>query len=118
MTEETQVVETSVGSETGVVEWFNQRKGYGFIKIVNPESSLYETSIFTHFSSIMSKNNYKKIFPGEYVSLNVVKDSKDETRYNAENVRGLFGKDLLIDNEQHMYKVIRKIRNEDRGDNQ
>ena len=62
--------------------------------------------------------DYKKIFPGEYVSLNVVKDSKDETRYNAENVRGLFGKDLLIDNEQHMYKVIRKIRNEDRDDNQ
>ena len=103
-------VQVTVGTEIGQIMWFDQRKGYGFTRIVNPESELFDKQVFTHFSSIMCENRYKKVYPGEYVSLDIVPDEKDANKYNAGNVRGVHGSDLLVDNSEYIYRVIRKNR--------
>lgn len=47
---------------TGIVKWFNNAKGYGFIQ---PEEG--EQDIFVHFSSIQSEG-YKTLREGQTVS--------------------------------------------------
>ena len=41
-----------------VVNWFNRKKGYGFITVVTPDNELTNEDIFTHYTSIKT-NNYK-----------------------------------------------------------
>lgn len=102
MTEENKVI--------GNVSWFDQRKGYGFLKVISPDSEFFEKEIFVHYSSINSDNEFKKVFPGENVSLNVHDNGADkgEKRYNSVNVTGIYGSKLLIDNETYMYKIVKK----------
>ncbi|MCC6449871.1 MAG: cold shock domain-containing protein [Candidatus Aureabacteria bacterium] len=45
----------------GIVKWFNDRKGYGFIA---PEGG--EAEIFVHYTSIAG-NGFKTLSPGEAV---------------------------------------------------
>ena len=48
---------------------------------------------------------------GENVSLNVVKNTNENNEgkeYISQNVTGLFGSDLLVDNENYVIKVIKK----------
>ena len=72
MTEENNnAVGNEVGYEVGNVVWFDQRKGFGFIKIITPGSSFLNKDIFVHFSSVQSQNRFKKLYTGENVSLNV-----------------------------------------------
>ena len=108
MTEESN---TSYGKEIGNVLWFDQKKGFGFIKIITPESEFLNKEIFIHYSNIVSRNSFKKLFPGENVSLNVVKNTSENNEgkeYISQNLTGLFGSDLLVDNENYVIKVIKK----------
>ena len=98
-------------SEQGRVRWFNQKRGFGFVEIITPNSEFLNKDIFLHYSSIECNNGFKKVYPGEYISLNVVKNTKDviEGReYVCQNVKGIHGNPLLIDNEEYNYKVIEK----------
>ena len=47
-------------SNIGRVLWFDQKKGYGYVHIVNPESEYYQKDIFVHFSSITCESSFKK----------------------------------------------------------
>ena len=92
--------EMNIGKEVGNVVWFDQKKGFGFVKIINPESEYLGKEIFVHFSTIQSENSFKKLFPGENVSLDVAKNT-DETsnkEFVSTNVRGLYGSQLMVDN--------------------
>ena len=42
-------------SEIGQVVWFDRKKGFGFVKIVNPESELFEKELFIHFTFIIPR---------------------------------------------------------------
>ena len=100
-----------VGNEVGNVVWFDQRKGFGFIKIITPNSEYLNKEIFVHFSSVNSQNNFKKLFPGENVSLNVVPNTGDNANgkeFICSNVSGLYGTPLLVDIPNYIIKVIRK----------
>ena len=57
---------------TGTVSrWFN-RKGYGFINVMNSDSEHVGNDIFVHLSGINVKNDgYKCLYPGEYVSFDL-----------------------------------------------
>ena len=58
-------------SLVGNVKWFNSIKGFGFITVITPDDEKVGTDIFVHFSNInVRDNNYKRLFPGEYVSFN------------------------------------------------
>lgn len=111
MTEESSNPPMSYGSEIGTVTWFDQKKGFGFIKVISPNSEFLNKEIFIHYSNIVSKSSFKKLYPGENVSLNVVKNTNVEEEgkeYVSQNVSGLFRTDLLVDNENYIIKVLRK----------
>ncbi|HON11893.1 MAG: cold-shock protein [Fibrobacter sp.] len=62
---------------TGVVKWFNEAKGYGFI---SPDDG--SRDVFVHFSAIQS-NGFRKLEEGQKVQFEVVDGAKGP---NAQNV--------------------------------
>ena len=107
-----------MSNEIGKVNWFERKKGYGFVNIIDPESKLFEQDVFVHFTSINCKNNFKTLYPGEIVSLKVEEDNESDKKYKTSNITGLFGTGLMVDNEKYMIKVIkRRDNNEDNEDN-
>ena len=89
----------------GKVSFFDYKKGWGFINIIDPDSDLIHKDVFFHFSAIRCDNNIKKLFPGEIVSLKIKEDGE---RLTAEQVFGLFDSKLFIDSSDHEYKIIKK----------
>jgi CspA family cold shock protein len=67
--------------ETGVVKWFNNDKGYGFIKRNTGED------VFCHHSSIQA-SGYRTLNEGERVEFDVKQGPKG---LQAENVRRMEG---------------------------
>lgn len=67
--------------ETGVVKWFNNDKGYGFIKRNTGED------VFVHHSSIQA-SGYRTLNEGERVEFDVKQGPKG---LQAENVRRMEG---------------------------
>ncbi len=67
--------------ETGVVKWFNNDKGYGFIKRSTGED------VFCHHSSIQA-SGYRSLNEGERVEFDVKQGPKG---LQAENVHRLEG---------------------------
>ena len=115
MTEETS---NTYGKEVGNVIWFDQKKGFGFIRIINPESEYHAKELFVHYTSIESQNRFKKLYPGENVSLTVSKNSGEVPEGKelvTSNVTGLYGTGLLVDNSNYIVKIIRK-RDENTGE--
>lgn len=64
----------------GVVQWFDTKKGYGFIR---PEKG--GKDIFAHFSGI-SGDGYKQLYAGEPVSFEISKNDKGEVASNIESL--------------------------------
>lgn len=104
------------GSEIGKVLWFDRKKGYGFVKLINPESENTGKDVFVHYSSINCDSDFKVLYPGETVSIDVEKNTDDSSdkEFNTSNVSGVYGTSLMVDNEDFMYKVIQK-KNKNRG---
>ncbi len=55
---------------TGIVKWFNAKKGFGFIS--NPE---VDGDIFVHFSEIRS-DGFKTLKEGDTVQYELINDEK------------------------------------------
>jgi cold shock CspA family protein len=97
--------------EIGQVVWFDRKKGFGFVKVVNPESELFEKELFIHFTSIQCENSFKVLYPGETVSMHVEKNNEQgegQKEFVVSNVTGVYGSPLMIDNERYLFRVIRK----------
>jgi len=62
--------------EQGIVKWFNDAKGFGFISRQNGED------VFVHFSAI-NANGFRSLQEGQSVQFNVVRGPKG---FQAENV--------------------------------
>ena len=100
--------------EVGQVLWFDRKKGFGFAKVVNPESELFEKELFVHYSSIQCESSFKVLYPGETVSMDVEKNTQegdDQKEFLVSNVTGIYGAPLMIDHERYIFKVIRKSQN-------
>ena len=100
-TESNENTET-VGSLIGQVQWFNKKKGYGFIKIISKDQN--NTQVFFHFSDIQSES-YKVLFPGEFVSMDL---GERDGKQVCKNITGVYGSPLLTDNEEFHYRVVPK----------
>ena len=99
---------TKIPSFTGRVNWFNRKKGYGFITLVTPDNELTNEDIFFHYSSITT-DNFKTVYPGEYVSFDLGTNEKDgETKNICINITGVFGGPLLTDSDTHNIRVTEK----------
>ncbi len=64
---------------TGLVKWFDAKKGYGFIH--HPDNG---SDIFVHYSQIHSDKRFKTLRTGERVAFNLVDGPK-----------GLLAKDVM-----------------------
>lgn len=91
------------GIHTGQVKWFNRRRGYGFIKIIQSRESEEDSTesfigkdVFVHQSHIKpQKSTYRSLEQNEYVELGLSVDDKNVTQ--AVNVTGILGGSLLCD---------------------
>lgn len=90
----------------GVVKWFNDRRGYGFVTVITPGPHLNE-DIFVHQTHIRPlKSNYRTLVQGEYVSFSM---GDADAAYNEDGdvvsshthqaifVTGIEGRELLCD---------------------
>ena len=83
---------TSIGASLGRVKWFNNRKGYGFITVVSEDHK--DKDVFVHQTNITpTHSTYRTLCLGEYVSLDVSNDDKEQ----AVNVTGVLGGSLQCD---------------------
>lgn len=94
---------------TGTVSrWFN-RKGYGFINVMNSDSEHIGNDIFVHLSGINVKNDgYKCLYPGEHVSFDL--DTNKEGKPVCVNVTGVMGGSLLVEHPEFRFKYFQKNR--------
>jgi len=66
--------------KTGTVKWFNELKGFGFIKADDEE-----TEYFVHFSAIKAEG-FKTLKEGQKVSFDVVSGDRGEQADNIQLV--------------------------------
>jgi cold shock CspA family protein len=84
----------SVESYMGVVKWFNNKTGYGFITCL--EKEYQHKDIFVHHSALMPYNDqYKYLIPGEYVQFHIKHQPSNKHTMSATNVSGILGGNLL-----------------------
>lgn len=66
--------------ETGVIKWFDNNKGYGFISAMNG------TDVFVHHSQVKEKSNDKQLHEGEEVTFDVVSKDKGPQAINVQKL--------------------------------
>ncbi len=67
------------GRETGVVKWFNDKKGYGFISRESGDD------VFVHHSSIISEG-FRSLAEGDRVEFAIAQDPKGQAAVDARKV--------------------------------
>lgn len=85
---------------SGMVKWFNNKSGFGFITVCS-ECEFEKKDIFVHYSSIRVSNpQYKYLVQGEYVDFTLIqpKDSKHE--YQATDVTGIMGGNIMCETQR------------------
>ena len=92
----------------GSVKFFDTKKGWGFITLLTQDLPLSNTEVFVHFSNVnVRDHNYKRLYPGEYVSFSLGKNSKGQD--TCIDVCGVMGGALLTDHPEHIYKIYPKV---------
>ena len=100
---------------TGMVKWFNNKSGFGFITVCDGETCHSGKDIFVHYSSIrVSDIQYKYLVQGEYVDFTIVSSENDNHEYQATDVCGVKGgcimcetRNTLVQQKPHVAKTPR-----------
>ena len=106
------------GVHTGQVKWFNRRRGYGFIKIIQTRESdddgesFIGKDVFVHQSHITPKQStYRTLEDNEYVEFGLSLDEKNTTQ--AVNVTGIMNGTLLCDAHVDRQKYLSRKEQEE-----
>lgn len=70
----------SQGTSTGVVKWFNNTKGYGFITVDG-----METDVFVHYSAI-NGTGHRTLNEGDRVQFVIAAGEKGQEARNVEKI--------------------------------
>jgi hypothetical protein len=78
----------------GMVKWFNNKTGYGFITVLSDAANQNEgKDIFVHYKSIRTvdqeDSNYKYLVQGEYVEFDIVRPANEKHEYHAVDITGM-----------------------------
>ena len=96
---------------TGRVKWFNNRAGYGFITVTDGENK--DEDLFVHHSAIsVSSEQYKYLVEGEYINFEKISSDSTEHKFQAGNVTGVAGGQLMCETRNNS----RKMRNDKNGE--
>lgn len=69
-----------MASTTGVVKWFNQEKGYGFISCDDGND------VFVHYSQVKEQGNDKDLHEGENVTFDIEEGKKGPMAVNVQKM--------------------------------
>ena len=69
-----------MASYTGVVKWFNEENGYGFISCNEGDD------VFVHHSQVKEKGNNKDLHEGENVTFDIQQEAKGPTAFNVQKM--------------------------------
>ena len=89
----------------GRVKWFDNKKGYGIIQILNGD--IQGVDVFAHHASIVTgEEQYRYLVSGEYVSCGVVSSINKSIQHAATNIKGVLDGPLMCETirEQKMAK--------------
>jgi cold shock CspA family protein len=90
---------------TGRVKWFNNKTGYGFLTVIQDssvepgsEESKVGLDVFVHHSALkVEKEQYRYLVQGEYVQFQLSDEVNDKYKYQALNISGIAGGQLLCE---------------------
>ena len=90
---------------TGRVKWFNNKTGYGFLTVIQhpsvepgSEESKVGLDVFVHHSALkVEKEQYRYLVQGEYVQFQLSDEVNDKYKYQALNISGIAGGQLLCE---------------------
>ena len=82
-------------------------KSYGFITVLSQDHEHSNAEMFCHNTSLNVKNNeYRTLYPGEYVSFNIGKGR--DGRDTCIDVTGVMGGPLLTEHPRFRFKYYEK----------
>ncbi|MDU4889715.1 MAG: cold shock domain-containing protein [Clostridium sp.] len=70
-----------MSSRTGIVKWFNQEKGYGFLSCDDGND------VFVHHSQVKEKGTEKDLHEGQSVSFDVEDGEKGPMAINVQKLQ-------------------------------
>ena len=86
--------------KTGIVKWFNNKAGYGFIT-----DSEDKTDVFVHHSVLITKEkHYNYLVEGEYVQFSVEETTQGDHKFQATNVTGINSGPLMCETRHRRSK--------------
>jgi len=97
-------VNTSPDRRLGRVKWFNNKAGYGFLKVVENDGSESD-DVFVHHSSIkVSKEQFKYLVQGEYIDFTIGSVESGEHKFQATEVSGVNGCKLMCETRNESFR--------------
>tara|TARA_Y100000389_G_scaffold114318_1_gene111502 strand:+ start:2461 stop:2853 length:393 start_codon:yes stop_codon:yes gene_type:complete len=90
------------GQQQGRVKWFNNKNGFGFITLIGDHGFTDNVDdIFVHHSAIIvSKDQYRYLVEGEYVSFTIETTDEGTHKYQASQVKGICGGMLMCETRE------------------
>ena len=81
----------------GIVKWFDNRSGYGFVTVVG-EGDRAGEDVFVHHTNVsVGTEQYKYLVQGEYVSFNVTETEDDSHKVHGTDITGVWGGKLMCE---------------------
>jgi len=85
---------------TGVVKWFNNKAGFGFVTVLdNDVSGDYSgKDVFSHHTSCnVTNKQYRYLVQGEYVEFTLKESENSDHPYQANDITGVCGGKLMCE---------------------
>ena len=99
---------------TGMVKWFNNKSGFGFITVCNA-GEYSGKDIFAHYSSIRVTNSqYKYLVQGEYVDFNLSRSENERHEFHAMDITGVMNGPILCETRRQALSMQSDERRESR----
>lgn len=104
---------------TGVVKWFNNKAGFGFVTVLDNDVSgdYCGKDVFSHHTSCnVTNKQYRYLVQGEYVEFTLKESENSEHPYQADDISGICGGKLMCETRWEV-RQQREAEVTDSGDN-